>query len=401
MSHSLSPLKIYNQLARHRMDENALAAQLSASFNAQELAKGLHQVEKTAVLWAVHFPGNQTPTLLLRTYSEDGLVWHEWETPHPEPRPDILAMNTCSLPMHRLGESNLYIHVQKLPNYSASAYRFEAEGKRISDGGWVVLEHFPTDPDSLAQPGVPQGRVSEHILRSQVIPGTVRGYWVYIPAQTTQEDPPACWMVFQDGGMYLEPPASAPIVFDNLIHKKEMPPTVGIFVNPGTFPEQEGRFQNRITEYHTQSDQYARMLRDEIIPEVSKLAHLRPEASAHAIAGISSGAVCAFNAAWQMPDYFSKVLSHVGSFTNIIDSHQFPFMVRMNERKPIRIWLQDGSNDIDDVCGNWSLANQQMAAALKFRNYDVHFDYSRGFHSLAHGGATLPQALKWLWRDDG
>jgi enterochelin esterase family protein len=396
-----SPKNLLQLISKNKLDEHILAEHLLASFSEEALLKGLHQVEETTVLWVVLSFGEQPPVLLLRTFTQDGAVWHEWEAPHPEPRPDILATNTFSLPLHRLGESDLYIHVQELPNYSASAYRFEAGGKRISAGSWVVLEHFPTDPDSLPQPGVPQGTVQELILRSQVIPGTVRGYWVYIPVQTIQEDTPACWMVFQDGGMYLEPPASVPIVFDNLIYKKEMPPTVGIFVNPGTFPEQEGRFQNRITEYHTQSDQYARMLRDEIIPEVSKLALLRPEASAHAIAGISSGAVCAFNAAWQMPDYFSKVLSHVGSYTNIIDSHQFPFMIRMNERKPIRIWLQDGSNDIDDVCGNWSLANQQMAAALKFRNYDVHFEYSRGFHSLAHGGATLPQALKWLWRDEG
>jgi enterochelin esterase family protein len=149
-------------------------------------------------------------------------------------------------------------------------------------------------------------------------------------------------MVFQDGGMYLQPPAPVPTVFDNLIHKGQMPVTVGIFVDPGTFPEQEGRFQNRISEYHTQSDQYARMIRDEIIPEVSKTVQLRPDADSHAIGGISSGAVCAFTAAWYMPDYFSKVLSHVGSYTNILGSHNYPFIIRQAERKPIRIWIQSG-----------------------------------------------------------
>ena len=114
---------------------------------------------------------------------------------------------------------------------------------------------------------------------------------------------------------------------------------------------------------------------------------------------ISSGAVCAFIAAWERPDWFSKVLCHVGSFTNILDSHQYPFIIRQTLRKPIRVYLQDGTNDIDDVCGNWWLANQQMAAALAFQGYDYTCNWGRGFHSLAHGGATLPSALRWLWRE--
>jgi enterochelin esterase family protein len=174
---------------------------------------------------------------------------------------------------------------------------------------------------------------------------------------------------------------------------------VGIFVNPGTFPEQAGRFQNRSFEYDTLSDQYARFLRDELLPEVSKRINLRADAPSHAIGGISSGGACAFTAAWEMPDLFSKVLSHVGSFTNIRGAHNYWPLVRREPRKPIRVYLQDGANDIDDVCGNWPLANQQMAAAFKFRGYDYRFDYGRGYHSLAHGGAVLPSALRWLWRE--
>jgi enterochelin esterase family protein len=337
------------------------------------------------------------PTLLLRTFDVDGSAWTVWKDPQPQPCSDIFATDTTCLPLRRLGMSNTYILVQELPNFSASVYRFEVDGKQVPPEKWVVLEYFPTGPDLLPQARVPRGTVTEYLWRSQIIPGTVRGYWVYVPAQYSP-DSPACLMVFQDGGMYLQSPAPVPTVFDNLIHKGQMPVTVGIFVDPGTFPEQEGRFQNRISEYHTQSDQYARMIRDEIIPEVSKTVQLRPDADSHAIGGISSGAVCAFTAAWYMPDYFSKVLSHVGSYTNIRGSHNYPFIIRQAERKPIRIWIQSGSNDIDDMCGNWALCNQQMAAALRFRGYDYHFDLGRGFHSLAHGGATLPQALHWLWR---
>ena len=127
--------------------------------------------------------------------------------------------------------------------------------------------------------------------------------------------------------------------------------------------------------------------------------NLRTDAASHAICGISSGGACAFTAAWEMPDLFSKVLSHVGSYTNIRGAHNYWILIRQNPPKPIRVYLQDGSNDIDDVHGSWPLANQEMAAALKFRGYDYRLDMGRGFHSLAHGGATLPSALRWLWRD--
>jgi enterochelin esterase-like enzyme len=288
--------------------------------------------------------------------------------------------------------------IAELPNFSATAYRFEAGDRRFGDA-WVVLEHFEPEPECLPNPDVPKGAVTEYgPVGSEVFPGTLRGYWLYVPAQYDPDGDPAALMVFQDGGMYLSPQAPVPPVFDNLIAAGEMPVTVGLFVNPGSFPDREGRFQNRITEYHDRTDAYARFLRDEMIPRVGERVHLRDDADGHAIAGLSSGAVCAFNAAWQMPDLFSKVLSHCGSFTNINGSHHTWAEVRMADRKPLRVWQQDGTNDIDDVCGNWWLANQELAAALRFRGYDAHFDWGRGFHSLAHGGTTLPSALRWLWR---
>ena len=396
----LSPKSVREMLAEETIDAraDALAGQLLDVVGRDALVKGIQRSEETTVLWAIQVEGSVPPVLVTRTYEEEGSAWQVWEAPQPEPRPDILATDVTRWPMQRIGRSDLYIAARELPNFSATAYRYEVGERRCGDG-WVVLEHYPPEPDCLPRPGVPRGTVSEYLLReSAVYPGTVRGYWVYVPAQYEPDGSPACLMVFQDGGMYLEPPAPVPTVLDNLIHKGEIPVTIGVFVNPGTFPAQEGRFQNRSVEYDTLSDQYARFLRDEMIPEVSKRVNLRGNAASHAICGISSGAVCAFTAAWEMPDLFSKVLCHVGSFTNIRGAHEYPFRIRRTPQKPIRVYLQDGTNDIDDVCGNWPLANRQMAAALKFRGYDYKLDFGRGFHSLAHGGATLPSALRWLWQ---
>ncbi len=396
----LSPIHILRILEQgpESADAGLVVEGVRSHFEHAALARGVCQTEQTAILWAMEIEGEQPPTLVTKTFTEDGSAWAVWTAPQPEPRPDLLASGVLRRPLQRPAGSNLYVHAADLPNFSATAYRFETEEQRF-DQGWIVLEHFEPEPECFPLPGVPQGKVSEHIWRSEVFPGTVRGYWLYVPAQYQPGGPPVCLMVFQDGGMYLEPPAPVPVVFDNLIHHGQMPVTVGLFVNPGTFPGQEGRFQNRSFEYDTLSDQYARFLRDELIPEVSKTVRLRVDAANHAICGLSSGGACAFTAAWEMPGLFSKVLSHVGSFTNIRGAHQYWPMIRQQPRKPIRVYLQDGSNDIDDACGNWPLANQEIAAALKFKGYDYRFEFGRGFHSLSHGGAILPSALRWLWRE--
>jgi acetyl esterase/lipase/enterochelin esterase-like enzyme len=259
-------------------------------------------------------------------------------------------------------------------------------------------DDYKLAPDSLEQPGVPKGQVTKHSWTSQIFPGTVRDYWVYVPAQYDGKQP-ACVMVFQDGGSYQDPRGSfrVPIVFDNLIHKKEMPVTIGIFINPGTYG-QRGR-SNRSFEYDTLSDQYARFLEKEILPEVGKEYKLRQDAAGRAICGISSGGICAFTVAWERSDLFSKVLSHVGSFTNIRGGDVYPGKIRKTPRKPIRVFLQDGSGDLDNEHGNWPLANQQMALALKYGAYDYQFVYGDGGHNGKHGGAILPDSLRWLWRE--
>ena len=259
-------------------------------------------------------------------------------------------------------------------------------------------------PDSEPQPGVPQGKITQHTWKSNIFPGTVRNYWIYVPAQYDPKGPPACVMVFQDGGSYQNPKGDfrTPVVFDNLIHQGKMPITIGIFINPGdvpaTQPNQKGR-SNRSFEYDTLSDQYATFLEKEMLPEVGKSYRLRQDAAGRAIGGISSGGICAFTVAWERPDLFSKVLSHVGSFTNIRGGDVYPGMIRKTERKPIRVFLQDGSGDLDNLHGHWPLANQQMAAALKFMKYDYQFEFGEGGHNGKHGGAIMPESLVWLWKN--
>lgn len=273
----------------------------------------------------------------------------------------------------------------------------------LASGAVHAADDYQPGPDSQRQEGVPQGEVIQKQWTSEVFPGTQRDYWIYVPAQYRAESP-ACVMVFQDGGSYVNEKGAfrTPIVFDNLIHKQEMPVTIGIFINPGVIPPaQAGQAprRNRSFEYDTLSDQYARFLLEEILPEVAKQYNLTTDPAGRAICGISSGGICAFTVAWERPDAFRKVLSHVGSFTNIRGGHVYPALIRKTEPKPIKVFLQDGSGDLDNLHGNWPLANQQMAAALKFAKYDYQFVFGDGGHNGKHGGAILPDSLRWLWKD--
>ena len=268
----------------------------------------------------------------------------------------------------------------------------------------TAQDDYAFGPDSFPQDGVPKGKVTQFKWdRSTIFEGTTRNCWVYVPDQYDGKTP-ACVMVFQDGGSYVNEKGQfrVPVVFDNLIHRKEMPVTVGIFIDPGTFPATEkgaASRSNRSFEYDTPSNQYVRFLEKEILPEVGKTIKLRSDASGRAICGISSGGICAFTAAWERPDLFSKVLSHVGSFTNIRGGDVYPGLIRKTERKPIRIFLQDGLGDLDNLHGNWPLANLSMTSSLKYMDYDYKFVMGDGAHSGKHGGVILPDSLRWLWRD--
>ncbi len=273
-----------------------------------------------------------------------------------------------------------------------------------------TAQEYTLGPDSQVQDGVPKGTITQYTWEtSRIFENTFRKYWVYVPSQYDASKP-ACVMVFQDGETYVDVNGDTrvPVVFDNLIHKGDMPVTIGIFIDAGNRTDgyvvdakdwyDEHANSQRSLEYDTLSDRYARFLIEEILPEVGKSYNLAQDAASRAICGISSGGICSWTVAWERPDAFSKVLSHVGSFADIRGGHNYPFLIRKTDRKPIRVFLQAGENDLDCVWGNWRLCNRQMASALQFKEYDYKLVMGTGGHDRIHGGAILPEALRWLWR---
>jgi enterochelin esterase-like enzyme len=258
-------------------------------------------------------------------------------------------------------------------------------------------------PDSKRKEGVPRGVVSKYEWQSKLY-NNFREYWVYVPAQYDPANP-AALMVFQDGHSYVNDSGDfrVPVVYDNLIYQKKLPATICLFVNPGhntkDYPENRYRVSNRADEYDVLNDKYVTMLIDEIIPELKKKYNISNDPKMHGIGGLSSGAICAFTAAWERTDYFHKVLSHIGSYTNIRGGHSYPFIIRNHKKKDIKIFMQDGTNDLNNEFGDWWLANLQMESALKFKSYDFKFEKGAGTHSGKHGGAILPESLIWLWSD--
>jgi enterochelin esterase family protein len=262
-----------------------------------------------------------------------------------------------------------------------------------------VGQEYKLTEDSLPQEGVPKGTVTQHVWdQSEIYPGSTRDYWVYVPAQYDDANP-ACVMIFQDGEGFMEEdgPINIPVVFDNLIHKQEMPVTIAILINPGT---KNGKSQRRL-EYGTVSDTYARFLLDEIIPEVEKKYNLADDREARAISGISAGGICSYIVGWERNDAFSKVVSFVGGFIRVPGGGDYPSKARRTRGnpKPLRVYLQTGENDLNFMLGDVKLGNMDMANALEFAGYDYRFEMGTGGHDLKHGGANLPNTLRWLWRD--
>jgi enterochelin esterase family protein len=286
----------------------------------------------------------------------------------------------------------------------------------------LVLAAGPDDayrlgPDSEPHPGVPQGKlIGPATLPSKVFPNTTRNYWVYVPAQYDASKP-ASLMIFQDGHAFIGPKGDyrIPFVFDNLIYRREMPVTIAVFINPGHTPEQKeatdsnwgDQGTNRRVEYNALDDKYAHLIVDELLPVIKKDYNISDNPDDRAIAGASSGAICAFTVAWHRPDQFHKVISTIGSFTNIMGGHVYPDLIRQAEKKPIRVFLQDGVNDNRgvrkdgsyDPRWDWHAQNRKMAAALQEKGYDFAFTWGVGGHSGKQGGAIMPEMLRWLWRD--
>jgi sugar lactone lactonase YvrE/enterochelin esterase-like enzyme len=273
--------------------------------------------------------------------------------------------------------------------------------------GWATAsaaEQYPPPPEASPQPGVPTGTVTHTPWKnSSIFPGTEREYWIYVPAEYDPKTP-ACVMIFQDGDNYQKPLGEwhVPIVFDNLIFKKEMPVTIGIFINPGVIPARDKSALprvNRSYEYDSPTDHYARFLLEEILPEVGKHYNLVQDGNGRALCGFSSGGCCAFTAAWFRPHEFSRVVSFIGSFADLRGDDHLPALIRKTEPKAIRVFQQDGSSDLNIYAGNWWLANQQMDSALEFAGYEHQFIKGEGGHNARQGGSTFPDALRFIWKD--
>jgi gluconolactonase len=262
-----------------------------------------------------------------------------------------------------------------------------------------AADDYVPGPDSKPQDGVPKGVVTSYeFTNSTVFPGTYREYWVYVPPGHDNSRPSPV-MIFQDGIQY-----QAPNVFDNLIARKEIPPLVGIFVMHGRVRASSTNAldrYNRSYEYDGLGDSYARFLLDELLPHIAKEQglNLSTNGNDRAIAGSSSGGICAFNAAWERPDAFRRVFTSVGTYVGLRGAEGLATLVRKTEAKPIRFFLQDGSNDQNIYAGDWWMENQMMERALVFAGYDVNHAWGDGGHNGKHATAVFPEALRWLWRD--
>ena len=276
---------------------------------------------------------------------------------------------------------------------------------------------YKLGPDSMRQEGVPQGKLVGPLnLPCEVFPGTSHTYWVYVPAQY---DPKvsASLMIFNDGQAFVdrEGGVRTPNVIDNLTYRREIPVMVTVFINPGRRPDQPepnprdwgDRNTNRPTEYNALDDKYPRVIVDELLPALNKEYNISPDPNRHGIGGASSGAIAAFTVAWERPDHFRKVLSIVGSFTNLRGGHVYPEKVQSSEKKPIRVFFQDGRNDNRgqrrgggyDPDRDWFLQNVRLVKAMEEKGYDINYTWGIGLHGQKQGAAILPEMIRWLWRD--
>ncbi len=312
--------------------------------------------------------------------------------------PSISIDEGAPVKMQKAGA--LWIHKAKLKTGTIHRFVYEVNGKPF--GGKNDVPAFTSD--HYEQAGVPKGKLSEKMVHtSKIYDGMLSDYWTYVPAQYDAAKPAAV-MVWQDGGGYTarEGGSRLQIVIDNLTHQKKIPIAVHIFVQPGLIGEK----RMRSIEYDSVNDTYAQFVMREMLPAVAKNYNLRSDAYSRAIAGNSSGGICAFNVAWWIPNEFSRVLSRIGSFTSIqwkpgeLDGgNVYPFKIRKEAKRNIRVWLQDGSEDLENTHGSWPYQNLQMANSLKMREYDFKLSFGIGTHNAGHGNAEAPEALTWLWRD--
>jgi Putative esterase len=307
-----------------------------------------------------------------------------------------------AVPMIQIEGTTLWMMLRKMRTGVTHSYQYFAAGKPLGARGDAV----GYNPDSYPKPGVPRGKVTEkQTIVSRIYDGMKSDYWVYASPGV---DPavPSALMVWQDGQGLVGDFSRSRLftVTENLVHQKLLPPMVYVLISPGQSPD--GRAMRSI-EYDTVSDRYPRYLMEEVLPEVEKMYKLRPDGYSRAIGGESSGGICAFNMAWLMPDKFSRVHSAVGSFTSIQWRPQekleggnvYPFKVRKEPKRNIRVWMSDGADDLENNHGSWPMQNIQMANSLKFLEYDFHFRFGTAAHGGAQAALDLPESLAWLWRD--
>lgn len=343
-----------------------------------------------------------------------------------QPGPQLLIDGSPGPQMQQLSRSDLWYTAARIEQLGKlHSFYYMVNGAKF--GGKLDLPAF--GPLSYLEPGVPSGTLSDKITHtSKIYDGMKSDYWIYVPAQY-KPDTPAALMVFQDGSFYTDRnSATLPVLsaIDNLIAQKKIPVMIGVFINPGDISDSPGtptynfvkaygekwkrtlKDSMRSTLYDTVSDRYVRFLRDEILTDVAAKYNLRKDSYSRAITGLSSGGICAFNAAWQTPDQFSRVISWIGSFSAIQwkedpavpdGGQDYPDKILREPKRNIRVWLQDGSEDLDLRYGNWPLANLRMANALKAQEYDFHFSFGKGTHNASHGAAEFPAEMIWLWRD--
>jgi enterochelin esterase-like enzyme len=343
-----------------------------------------------------------------------------------EAAPLLAIDDFAAKPLEQLPGTHLWFATADVePVGRLHQFHYLVNGEKF--GGSLDVPAF--GPLSYLEEGVPSGKLSEKIVHtSKIYDGMKSEYWIYVPAEYDAKTP-AALMVFQDGGGYIHRDDIDPTlnVIDNLIAQKKIPAMICVFINPGDIADAPGtptynfvkaygdKWQRtlkdsmRSTLYDTVSDRYARFLRDEILADVGAKYNLRKDAYSHAITGLSSGGICSFNAAWQMPDEFSRVISWIGSFTSIQwkedpanpdGGQDYPEKILREPKRNIRVWLQDGANDMENAkYGSWPLANLRMANSLKTKGYDFHFSFGKGTHNPGQGSAEFPEEMIWLWRD--
>jgi enterochelin esterase-like enzyme len=324
-------------------------------------------------------------------------------------QPTLVVDDQPAGAMRRIAGTNLWFHTGQLRVGTSHRFHYLVNGAKF--GGSVDVPAYT--PDSYARPGVPQGRLSEKLIHvSKLYGGMETNYWIYVPAQYNPAVP-AALMVWQDGERYItrnveESCRLCPSLYrlqevtDNLIHDKKIPVMIHVFVSPGTL---DGKPLRSIL-YDTVSNKYGQFLIEELLPEVYAKYNIRKDAYSRAIQGQSSGGIAAFTVAFNRPDAFSRVYTVVGSFTalqwkpgELDGGNIYPFKVRREPKRNLRVWMNDGSEDQEAPSGSWPLQNIQLANSLKLKGYDFHFSFGGGSHHAALAASELPACLTWLWRD--